>query len=183
MRKDLVDRKAEQQPVLDHLLAAADHLLGRLENEHHSAVEAVGLGQQLCRSEQDGRVAVMTAGMHDALIAGGVWNVGGFPDRQRVELGAQRNGAPAAAPGQRGDNRGLAHIGMDREAELPQPRGDEGRRFVFGKAQLGIGMDVAAPADDLLHDLRDPVVVLHRRLPGSNVAWDPCNSRVRRSRS
>lgn len=71
--KDLVEGKALYQAVVEHRQRALSPFLRRLEDEAHDAVETALLGQELGRTEQHRRVAVMAAGMHDSGIAGAVW--------------------------------------------------------------------------------------------------------------
>src|SRR5690606_20034858 len=88
------DGDALQQPVLEHHLAAAATLFGRLEDKRHPAVEIAGLGEVLRRPEEHGGVPVVAAGMHLARDHGGIWLARFFRHRQRVHVGPQTDGTP-----------------------------------------------------------------------------------------
>ena len=60
------------------------------------------------RRQQHGGVAVVAAGVHDAFVAAGVFQAGGFLDRQRVHVGAQAQALAALAPAQLADHAGAA---------------------------------------------------------------------------
>ncbi len=63
-RKDGVAGEALEQPLLHHSPAAAQALLGRLEDEIERAVEAALLREVRGGGQQDGGVAVVAAGVH-----------------------------------------------------------------------------------------------------------------------
>ena len=66
--KNGVAREPLEEPVLHHRLAAAEPLLGRLENEMHGAVEIAGFGEVARGTKKHCRVSVMAAGMHSAFV-------------------------------------------------------------------------------------------------------------------
>ncbi len=123
---DRAHREAVEQPLLDHHPPAAFVLLGGLEDEVDGAGAIPALRQGGRRAEQHGRVAVVSAGVHPALVAGGVRDSGLFVDVQRVEVGAQADGRSAVAGRQHADDAGLPQAGVDVETEQAQLRGHEG---------------------------------------------------------
>src|SRR5258708_4526898 len=68
--KDRIAGKALEQPVLDHRIAAAEALFGRLEDEIDGAVEVAGPGEMARGSQQHGRMPVMAAGMQAPILPG-----------------------------------------------------------------------------------------------------------------
>ena len=66
-----LDRELLEQAAADRAIAAAlgiAGLLGRLEDEAHSAVETAALGEILGGTQEHGGVAVVPAGMHLSLV-------------------------------------------------------------------------------------------------------------------
>jgi hypothetical protein len=177
---DRIDRKAGEQAVLDHLLAAAFVLLGGLKDEVDGAVEIPCLGKIARGPEQHRRVAVMAAGMHDALMRRGVRAAGLLLDRQRIHVGAQRDGALAAAATQRADHAGPGEAAIDRDAESGERRGDEIGCPVLLEGHLRMGMDIVSPRDHLGMELGDAVDDGHGSLRG--VGSDPLIASPGRSR-
>jgi hypothetical protein len=94
---DLLDAEPGHQPVLHHGVAAAAALLGRLEDHHGRAVEVARFGQVLCCSKEHGRMAVMTAGVHQAGRLRAVRRVRLLLDGKRVHVGSQPNDLSAGA--------------------------------------------------------------------------------------
>ena len=94
---DALDGEAVEQPFFHHDPAAAAILLGGLEDEVDGAAEVARFGQILGGAEQHGGVAVMAAGVHPVRGAGGVGEAGRLVDGQRVDVGAEADGAPVPA--------------------------------------------------------------------------------------
>ena len=69
--KHRIAGKALEQAVGHHAQRAAAAFFGRLKNQVQRAIEMRVFGDQLRGSEQDGGVAVMTAGVHQARLAAG----------------------------------------------------------------------------------------------------------------
>ncbi|MNE23584.1 hypothetical protein D3C80_1168440 [compost metagenome] len=86
--KDGIDRKSLEQSIIDHPAGACTHFLGRLEDQRHCTRETAVLCQISGSGEQDSRVAVMAAGMHDAGIAARIGKRRRLLNRQRVDIGA-----------------------------------------------------------------------------------------------
>ena len=63
--------KAIEQAIGHHAQCTATAFLGRLKNQVHRAMKLRVLGNQTCGGQQDGGVAIVTAGMHQARLAAG----------------------------------------------------------------------------------------------------------------
>lgn len=75
----------------DHELGALAVFLAGLENDANLAVDVIGhVAQNLQRAEHHGDMAVVTAGVHAALVDAGELLAGLLGDRQGVDVGAQR---------------------------------------------------------------------------------------------
>ena len=101
---DLVEREPLQQAVSEHGERALAPFLRRLEDEANGAVEPAFLSQDLRRTEQHRRVAVMAAGMHDARVLRAIGHVRLFGDAQGVHIGPKRDRPVAIAALQRADD-------------------------------------------------------------------------------
>ena len=91
-------------------------------------------------------MAVMAAGVHHPRGDGGVGRAGLLRDGQRIHVGPQPDVAVGLSAADRGDDPMTAHPRGVRHAHLGQPGGHEGRRLSLVQRQLGVGMEVAAPA-------------------------------------
>ena len=158
-----VDLGLVQRPVADHQLGAAflaglGAFLGRLEDQHHRALD-VGLhaGQHGGSSQQHGHMGVVAAGVHDRhgpplprrRDLGSERQAGLFLDRQSVHIGAQGHDLAGLAALEDPDHAGLAHALADLEAQGLQLLGDDGGGADLLVAELRMLMNVAAPGDDL----------------------------------
>ena len=148
-RRDGVDRTAGHQ------------LLGRLEDQPHADGQFRHRRQGQGGAQQHRGVRVVTAGMRDVGDHRRVRRPGPLGHRQRVHIGAQRDPGPvlrteitrqAGASGQ--------HLGV--EARIGQMRGDELRGGELLTAQLGVGMQMAAPLPPFRRSGR-PATVQWRR--------------------
>ncbi len=157
-------RELFEQTLLDHDATAAIPLLGRLENEMHRAFEvslAAQRRQSLGRTQQHRGMAVMTAGMHLSRMARAVLEGIEFVERQRVHVGAQADGATAAAGLQAADHAGAGQAAMHRQAErLEFFRHDIGGA-PFAEGEFRMGMDVAADGRDAGVQIGDQIVEFH----------------------
>ena len=102
----------------------------------------------------------MAAGVHHALIAGGIRQSGGLRDRQRIHVGAQADAPLRRAARQRRDHAMAADPGMEGNAELGQLLLDEGGGRLFLQREFRIGVQMAPPVGEFLvkvrcHDARD----------------------------
>ena len=93
---DRVAREPLEQAVGDHHAAAALGLLGGLEDEVDGAVEAPGGGELARRAEQHRGVAVVAAGVHDAVRAAS--GRGGGAARGSAARPCRRAGRSRGAP-------------------------------------------------------------------------------------
>ena len=142
--EDGVHRKALEQAVGHHRQGAGAALLGRLEDQHDGAVELRMQGQVPRCSQQHRRVAVVAAGMHSARVTAGVVETVVLFHRQRIHVGAQTDGALALAALQNAHNTGAPDASHHRNTPVLQQLGHTGGRALFGKAQLRMGVQVAA---------------------------------------
>lgn len=152
---DGVAREALEQAILDHLAAPAQALFGGLEDQVQGAVEAALLCQVARRSQQDGGVPVVPAGVHLALVRAGIRQAGLLLDGQGVHVGAQAQHARAAAQAQRAYHAGAAQAPVHRVAPLGQARGHQVAGGEFLERQLGVRMDVMAQGHHLCLDGAD----------------------------
>ncbi len=157
---DLVDAEAVEQAVRDHRPRPAAALFGRLEHEHHAAVEGARLGEVPRGAEQHRGVAVVAAGVHLAGRLGGPGRARDLLDRQRVHVGpkADRTAPRPGPPVQHADHARPSEAGRHLvEPEGAQLFGDHGRRAVEVVEQLRMAVEVAAPLGDFGRDVGDAV--------------------------
>jgi hypothetical protein len=148
--EDGVGGEAVEQPFLDHDAAAAEQLLGGLEDEVDGAGKIRVLRQVARGAEQHRGVPVMAAGMHDPWRGRGVGGAGGFQDRQRIHVGAQRDGAAPLAPAaQRADHAGACDAFCNLDPPAPQLRRDQPGGAAFLEAELGVAVQVVPDGGQL----------------------------------
>ena len=89
--KNSITRKALKQAIGNHLLRATvlAGLFGGLKNQVNRALEILGFGQLLGRTQQHGGVAIMATGMHGAGMLTGIWFLGFLLDGQGIHVCAQ----------------------------------------------------------------------------------------------
>ncbi len=149
---------------LDELARAArPELLGVLEDEADLARQLVApLVQRVQRREQHRRVAVVAAGVHDAGVLGGELEAGLLLDRQRVDVGAERERLPRP-PGAHGRDEARLRRPVELEPfHAAEQLEEERRRLVLLEAQLGVSVQMPAPRDRLRLQLRGDEAA-HRR--------------------
>ena len=169
-----------ERALLDHELRAAflalrRHLLGGLEDELHRPRELRAQpGEDRRHGHQDRDVRVVAAGVHDAdrfAVPGRALlrcerQVCLLLDRKGVHVGAQRDDRAGQGTAQQADDTGHADFGTHLvEPEGAQMRSDDSRGPELAVAELGVGMDVAPPRDQL-------------RLDGGDGGIDPGGERV-----
>jgi hypothetical protein len=130
-------------------LTIASALLGRLKDEMDGAVEVACRRKVLGGAQQHGRVAVMAAGMHAALVLAAMIEGIVLVHRQRVHVGAQPNGARIVADPDGADDAGLADAGRDLAAPFLELLGHDLRRPLLLEAELGMGVDVTPDGGEL----------------------------------
>ena len=174
-----VARVARKEAVVHHLHGATEAFFGGLEDEVERAREAAVIGQLLGRREQHRRVAVVPAGMHQAVVATRVGLAAFFDDGQRVHVGADAQRALAAAATQRADDARATEADVDLIAHGAQLVGHQRAGAVFLEADLGVAVDVSpdgyefsavrqAAFDDFAHGACSAAVC--RRCYGSALA-------------
>ena len=142
--------------VLDHGRGSAnavgvERLLGRLEEQAHIAAPCVlfcdvALVQQMRHAQQHGRVRVVAAGMHDAVVGGLERHVHLLEDGQRVHIGADAEGRAVAGADLR-HHAGATDAGLHVfVADLGQRVGHQLRGAHLLEAQFRVFVDVAAQA-------------------------------------
>ena len=157
--------------------AARDHLLGRLEDQP-DAPGQVHRREDAGHPEQDRGVRVVPAGMTRARGARAVRDVLEVGQRQRVDVGTQRDHSLALADV--ADDAGAAGQHGRRQSEHPQPLGDQVGRALLGEAELGMCMQVAADRDQLGLVRSEPVVENpHRARPSRISAISESTTAVR----
>ena len=156
--------------------ARAKLLAGLKKPEHRSLDPLAYPLQHEHRSEQAGRVDVVPARMHHALVPGSVFQTGLLLDRQRIHVGTQHDAtaevSPALDPGQN------ARSGYRPEfdARLPQAIGHITGSLPLLERQFGIGMQ-SPPGKQ--HLLGNSLRRLFDRIIGFHTATIKSHSRVR----
>ena len=86
--KNGITRKALKEAVGNHLLRATvlACFFSRLKDQVNGALEVFGFGQVLGRTQQHGRVAVMSTGVHGASMFAGVRLLGFFLNGQCIHV-------------------------------------------------------------------------------------------------
>ena len=178
--EDGVRARVVEHALLHHPLGAAqlvarNALLGRLEDEHHGARQAVAhAGKDLGGAHQHRSVRVVPARVHHAdLLAAplrlhlrGVGDVEFLGDRQRVHVGPKRDHPSGLAAAQDADDAGLRHAGANLQAQLAQVVGDDAGRARLLVAEFRVLVEVAAPGDDASGHVRGAPVDLGLRAAG-----------------
>ena len=165
--KDRVARKLVEQPFFDHHAAATAALLGRLEDQMHGAFEIPGRREVLGSAEQHRRMAVMAAGVHLAVQGRAVGEIIHLLDRQCVHIGTQPDRGGGVAAPDRADHPGSGQSAIDLAAIFGELCRNEVRGALFGKGELGMGMDVAADCNQLVAIVEHLGNDRHRQLLGS----------------
>jgi hypothetical protein len=122
---DRVDRKALEQAISDKRQRAGADFFGGLKDEMEGAAKAARVREPARGREQDRGMAVVPASMHDPNVRARVRKAGGLVDRQRVEIGADRQSLWAVAASERSDDAGLANSRRDLIAPSGEQPGDD----------------------------------------------------------
>ena len=174
-----------EQAFLDHLARAAAAFLGRLEDQVHRAVEVAVLRKMQRRGQQHGRVAVVAAGVHLALVFAGVGEGVELGHGQRVHVGAQANrssvfrGRAAVAPVHDADHAGGAQPAVNGDAPLRQLGRHQVGGAHFLEAEFRVRVDVAPQLGDGRGLCQDGFDQVHApQFTGACARWrDQCRKR------
>ena len=155
------------EPTAETTAETTAAFLRRLEHEVDGAVEVAVLRQVLGGSEQHRGVAVVAAGVHLAGVMARMREVVVLAHRQRVDVGAQPDGAIAAAILDDADDARRPEAAVDRDAPVGERLGDHVRRALLLEAQLGMRMDVASHRRDRGSVGEDGFDQVHTRIPAA----------------
>ena len=108
---------------------------------------AAPLGEQARGAEQDGGVHVVSAGVHLARHLRPVGHVLAVLERQRVDVGAQRDARSRASALDGAEHAGLRDAVAVGNAELVEQRLHARGGAVLLEAELGVTMEIAADLD------------------------------------
>ena len=116
-------------------------LLGGLEHEANLAGKLVpALGEQLRCAQQHGCVAVVPAGVHHARAGRGELELVLLLDRERIDVGSERQHLSGPSSMQRGDDAGGGRAGELKPLERAQDLLDVIRGFDLLEGELGMGV-------------------------------------------
>ena len=162
--EDGVHVRVLKRARLDHRPGAAHRslLLGGLENELHAAAKLVAhTAEHLRHAEQHGRVRVVAAGVHHAVVLAGEVQAGLLLDGQGVYVRADGHalaGLGALYQRHRAGGQGTLHaVHAEALEELDYLLG--GTEFVV--AQLRVAVEVAPPGDHLVVHLVYTAAYVH----------------------
>jgi hypothetical protein len=148
--EDRLDLRVVESPFLHHerrpaFLALGCAFLGGLEEEDDGAGQAsLERSQHLDRPEQDRRVRVVAAGVHDALHLALEREVVRLLDRQSVDVGPEGDDRSRLPAAEDPDDTRLRHRVAHLEPVGAQPLRDEPARALLAVAELRVG--VQSPA-------------------------------------
>ncbi len=148
-----------EQALFDHDLGASEILFGGLEHEHDPALQG-GLErrEELRRTQEDGHVAVMAAGVHDARDGGAVLCFVELLDGQCVHIGPEHDGPARQVSLQDTRNAGDGQACLHLQTQVGKVACDDRRGPLLLEPQLGVGMEIPAQADHLVPERPgDPV--------------------------
>ncbi len=100
--------------------------------------------QQLGQGERDCQVDVVAAGVHDAVAAGAVGQVGRLLEREPIHVGAYQYAAACLGAAQRPQYSGLGDPGLHVEPPPLEMLGDGRRGLDFLEGELRLGVEVPA---------------------------------------
>ena len=147
-------RKSFEQALLDHDSGTALMLLGRLKDEIDAAVEIVEFGgrnQRLGGTQEHRRVAVVAAGVHASGMTGAMAENVELIQRQGVHVGAQADGAIAAAALQPADDTGAGQTAVHFQPQALQMRRHDVGGAPLAECQFGMAVEIAANGRDPGH--------------------------------
>ena len=155
-----------QSALLNHGLGTQSYLLRRLESQFYRAAQFFFHVMKDAGSGQEHRnMAVMAAGMHNALVFARIRRPGGFLNRQGIHISAKQNGLA-----------GLCALNGDQHTRL-QPTGPPGNAYlvqrlfdclagvIFLGADFRMLMEIAALFDQILSVLGGDLLHIHNNSP------------------
>ena len=148
--KDGLAGELLEQAVFHHLLGAAQAFFGGLKNQVHRARKHPLLSDVLGRSQQHGGVTIVATGVHDAHLAAGIGQAGGFFNGQGVHVGTDADAFGARAFFELADHTGAAQAPSHLVAPGAQLLGHQVTGAVLLVAHLRVPVDVAAHRDELI---------------------------------
>src|SRR5205823_6834457 len=92
-----------------------------------------------------------------------VGEVGGLLDRQRIHIGPEADRAGRSAGPQPADDPGAANAAKNLTAELREPLRNHFGSPLLLEAELGMGMDIAPPARQIIMKFHNALDDRHRR--------------------
>src|SRR5262249_43832806 len=111
----------------------------------HRAVEIPGLGEVTGGAEQPCGVTVMAAGLHAAVVARPIREIGGFLDRQCVHIGSEPDRARRIADPQPADDASAANAAKHLAAKFRELVRNELGGALLLEPELGMRVKVAPP--------------------------------------
>ena len=156
-----------EDSVLDHPGAASTALLRGLEEQDHGSIEPVlrgDPGQVPGGAQEDGGVAVVSAGMHAARDRRGPGGAGLLGDGKGVDVRPQGDRIAADRPGDPPEDAGAAgEAGRVLDADVPEFGRDHVAGPVLLVGDLGMGMEVPADLRGASNDVGGDVHRYFRR--------------------
>ena len=119
-------------------------LFGRLEDQVDGAAEPARFCKVAGRAQEHRGVAVMPAGMGDAVMNAGVRNSGGFANRQRIHVGAQSYRSRRVSRPDDTHHAGFAEPLAHLDPPAAQQTGDDAGGSSLVECNLGMAMDILA---------------------------------------
>ena len=145
-----------ENAVRDHPGGASSAFLRGLKKHHHRARQWLlrGEGREMAGgSQQDGGVAVMSAGVHASGDRGCPGGAGLFDDREGVDVGSQSDGFPTelVTAGEPGEDAGTAgESGSMFDARVLQFPGNDLAGSSFFVGDFRVGVKIASDVGDVL---------------------------------
>jgi len=169
---DLIHPRVVERARLDHRARAAQHFLGGLEEEdgrpgHLRAPR----GQDVRHRDRDRGVAVVPARVHHARRAGGEGRLEQLGERQRVDVGAPRDGRSGPVTVEHAHHAGAADAGPHIQLRRVQALRDDLRGAPLLVAQLGMAVEVAAERHQIVRALGDLLAPFRAGLAHPGVSW------------
>ena len=138
--KDGVAREPLEEPFLNHAPSAPTALFGWLKNQMNGAVKLLALHEHFGGRQQHGRVAIVAASVHAAVVDRAMPERIDFLERQGVHVGSQADRAGRIADLEAGDDSCAGQTTVDRVAPFAQLGGDHVGGTNLLKLELRVGV-------------------------------------------